>query len=251
MFFKPQISNDILLLKKSAILNTVATEIKERLLPIDIAPKRILEVSLGLDAVYEAIKKDFKSASYVICQKNEAARAYLIKRHEKKWFSTTSVIEAVNQATPANLIVSSLFINRKNMNTTLAKWREHVNSGAVMMLSAFGIDTLGNLDLNRETNPFLDVHELGDAMVNHGFLNPVLDVDRFDLDYVNIQPMLDELFALDLISKDEYNLFIEKQETLDTKVSFEIIYGHAWVGAQQKKGSDVFVSVDELFKRDK
>ena len=43
--------------------------------------------------------------------------------------------------------------------------------------------------------PFIDMHDLGDAMGRHGFASPVLDVERITLSYASVSGVLADLKA--------------------------------------------------------
>jgi malonyl-CoA O-methyltransferase len=62
--------------------------------------------------------------------------------------------------------------------------------GGMLLFSTFGPDTLRELraawaevDQHSHVSRFLDMHDVGDAMLAAGLRDPVLDVDRYTLTY--------------------------------------------------------------------
>jgi malonyl-CoA O-methyltransferase len=75
--------------------------------------------------------------------------------------------------------------------------------GAPFVFSTFGPDTLRELrsawsavDPHAHVNPFIDMHDLGEALVRAGFSEPVLDVDRHRLGYPDAPTLMRELKAI-------------------------------------------------------
>jgi malonyl-CoA O-methyltransferase len=75
--------------------------------------------------------------------------------------------------------------------------------GAPFVFSTFGPDTLRELrsawsavDPHPHVNPFIDMHDLGEALVRGGYAEPVLDVDRHRLAYPDAPTLMRELKAI-------------------------------------------------------
>lgn len=120
----------------------------------------------------------------------------------------------------------------------------------LMMFSTFGPDTLkelrqasafrsGHVHVSR----FIDMHDIGDALVRAGFSAPVLDVEYFTLTYDHILAVMRDLKAIGAHSAvDGQSRGLSGREFLreltaryeqfrvDGKLpaTFEVVYGHAW-----------------------
>jgi malonyl-CoA O-methyltransferase len=123
--------------------------------------------------------------------------------------------------------------------------------GALLMFSTFGVDTLCEVrnasPSALELMPFRDMHDWGDALVEVGFAEPVMDMERITLSFSKPESMLSDLHRLggnalrsrlsprslsaDLIRKLQAIKGSKEQLTL----TFEVIYGHAWVPAKKKR----------------
>jgi malonyl-CoA O-methyltransferase len=123
--------------------------------------------------------------------------------------------------------------------------------GGMLLFSTFGPDTLKELraawaeaDRRSHVSRFLDMHDLGDAMIAAGLRDPVLDVDRFTLTYSEPQMLLKELKGLGathadrergrgLTGKQHYRRMLaayERHRRDDGRVpaTWEVVTAHAW-----------------------
>jgi malonyl-CoA O-methyltransferase len=131
---------------------------------------------------------------------------------------------------------------------------ELLRPGGLWLFSSVGPDTLMELrqswravDSSTRVHEFEDMHHLGDALLDMGFVDPVLDVDRINLTYPDATLLLRDLRTLGVVNamrsrerglmarrkyeafKSEYEKFRQPDGNLPS--TWEIIYGHAWVRA--------------------
>jgi malonyl-CoA O-methyltransferase len=122
--------------------------------------------------------------------------------------------------------------------------------GGFMAFSSFGPDTLKELraawaeaDQQPHVGRFLDMHDVGDAMLNAGLRDPVLDVFRYTLTYSEPRKLLEELQGLGatnadrarargLTGKARYQRMLAAYEAMrvDGRIpaSWEVVSAHAW-----------------------
>lgn len=128
----------------------------------------------------------------------------------------------------------------------LAEWRRVLRPEALVMFTAFGVDTLRELRAaGARTLAFPDLHDLGDALLSAGFAEPVMDMERLTLTYETPQRLLADLSALggDPLSGRRRGLsgrgrLARLHAALEARrdggtgrlsLTFEIVYGHAWM----------------------
>jgi malonyl-CoA O-methyltransferase len=139
--------------------------------------------------------------------------------------------------------------------------------GALLMFSTLGVDTLREVRTAAgaavDLMPFRDMHDWGDALVAAGFAEPVMDMERITLSFTEPQKVLTDLHRLggnalrgrrpglsprslrdDLIRKLQFLKGSKRELTL----TFEVIYGHAWVPAKKKR-RDGLATIEFLPKR--
>jgi malonyl-CoA O-methyltransferase len=134
---------------------------------------------------------------------------------------------------------------------TLREWHRVLETGGLLMFSTYGPDTLKELraafaDSAPHVHPFVDMHDIGDALVAAGFADPVIDMEMITLTYAGPTG----LFA-DLRASGQRNAHADRRRTLTgarrwaracaayagfarearVPASFEIVYGHAWKAA--------------------
>ncbi|MFC5436664.1 malonyl-ACP O-methyltransferase BioC [Rhodanobacter umsongensis] len=122
--------------------------------------------------------------------------------------------------------------------------------GGLLAFSTFGPDTLRELraawaeaDQQPHVSRFLDMHDVGDAMLNAGLRDPVLDVFRYTLTYSEPRKLLDELRGLGatnadharergLTGKTRYRRMLAAYEAMrvDGRIpaTWEVVSAHAW-----------------------
>jgi len=99
------------------------------------------------------------------------------------------------------VVFSSLMLQWcEPLETALAEVRRVLAPGGFFAFSTFGADTLHELrsawaqaDGYNHVNHFPDVHELGDALVHAGLTEPVLDIDRIEVDYADARSLMRDL----------------------------------------------------------
>lgn len=131
------------------------------------------------------------------------------------------------------------------------RWNTALAMDGFVMFSCFGPDTLKELrPLYRRlgwaapAHDFIDMHDLGDAMVGAGFAEPVMDMERLTLNWADAATLLSELrslggnaaagrFAGLRTPRWQGRLHQALAEALAgpggrLSLSFEIVYGHAF-----------------------
>ena len=135
----------------------------------------------------------------------------------------------------------------------LAQWRSLLAVNGFLMFSALGPDTLREIrDMYQRlgwpapTHQFTDMHDWGDMLVQAGFAEPVMDMERIRLTFATPQRLLQELAELGCnlhpqrfpalrgrhwrrrlheVLQDKLG---EPDEGGQLALTFEIIYGHAY-----------------------
>lgn len=107
-----------------------------------------------------------------------------------------------------------------------------------------------NVDGHAHVNRFLDMHDIGDALVRSGLRDPVLDVDRLTVRYTNPA----DLFA-DLTRAGARNALQQRNRSLvgkghfrqmeadlvdkgEVNLELELVYGHCWGGGRKLDTTD-------------
>lgn len=131
--------------------------------------------------------------------------------------------------------------------------------GGLLSFSTLGPDTLRELRTSwgpeggLRVHTFIDMHDLGDALVQAGFADPVMDMDLITLTFDTVEALAVELRHLGwtnalrarprgLTGLGRWQAMVRDYERLrvDERLpaSFEIVYGHAWKPERPRHTSD-------------
>jgi malonyl-CoA O-methyltransferase len=150
---------------------------------------------------------------------------------------------------------------------TLGEWHRVLEVGGLLMFSSYGPDTLkelraafGAADPGPHVHPFVDMHDLGDALVASGFADPVMDMDMLTVTYDGVEALVSDLRATGqrnahaarrrgLTGRRAWARMTDAYRALarDGRVpaTFEIVYGHAWKAARRTTADGrAIISVD-------
>ena len=170
-----------------------------------------------------------------------------------------------------DLILSNLMLQWCNPDLAFAEFRRVLAPHGLLSFTSLGPDTLRELrnawtavDSHTHVNHFIDMHDIGDALVRAGFASPVLDVERYTLAYTDLRRVAADLKATgarnstmgrarSLIGRRKFAALQAAYETFrrDGRLpaTYEVVYGHAWAsGAAAGRGSSdgTTVSLEDI-----
>jgi len=160
-----------------------------------------------------------------------------------------------------------------DLDHTFAEFKRVLRPDGLLMFSTFGPDTLKELrdswrtadalssnEYPTHVHDFIDMHDIGDAMLRAGFSDPVMDVENFTLTYPDAYQLMRELKTLgahnmaserrhSLTGKTRIKNMVAAYETLrindNLPASYEVVYGHAWAPADVKPG-EIMIPLHQL-----
>lgn len=137
--------------------------------------------------------------------------------------------------------------------------------------SSLGPDSLlelrqawARVDDGEHVGSFLDMHDVGDALLRSGLREPVLDTDYLTLRYRNTEGLLDDLTragARNCLTGRKTSLtgrgsFAAMKRTLDSSgtngelpIRLELVFGHAWGGGPRQTPGEFSVDVGAIGRR--
>ena len=237
---------------------------------IKIAPEGILDAGAGTGHAVRALAERYPDSRIValdialgMLRQSEAGQAWWRKWVGKAESSVCADIEQLPLASQSmDFIWSSLAIQWCNdLDATFAGMARVLRPDGLLMFSTFGPDTLKELRIAANADPghvhvsrFIDMHDIGDALVRNGFAAPVLDVEHFVLTYDDVLGVMRDLQAIGarnaaqgrrrgLEGKGFLQRLTGNYERFrrDGKIpaTFEVVYGHAWKAPAPSLPADV------------
>jgi malonyl-CoA O-methyltransferase len=247
----------------AVLAREVARRMGERLDLVTLQPARILDIGCGTGADLRLLAERYPQAERIGC---DFSLAMLREAGEElPWFKrllpggrAREAMRVCGEAGRLPFADGSISLAWSNLMLhwlvdPLPAMREMQRVLAVdglLMFTAFGPDTLKELrrcfaqaDPLPHVHRFIDMHDLGDALVKAGFSEPVMDMETLTLTYDGIDALLRDL----RVSGAQCALAGRRRglsgKTLWSRVhaayemhrrdgrlpaTFEVVYGHAW-----------------------
>ncbi|HET7673947.1 MAG TPA: malonyl-ACP O-methyltransferase BioC [Gammaproteobacteria bacterium] len=224
----------------------VGARLLERLDFTTLKPARILDAGAGTGFATRALAERYPAAQVVAL---DLAEGMVARASGER---TCGDIEALPFADGTfDLVFSNLALQWLDTpRRAFEEFRRVLKQHGLLIFSTFGPDTLKELraawvevDAAPHVSRFIDMHEIGDALVQATFAEPVIDVERITLTYMNVGGLLHDLKTLGahnavagrsrgLTGKARYAQFTRAYEKHRTDgrlpATWELVYGTAW-----------------------
>ena len=248
-------------------------ELLQRLDLTALAPAVVLDAGAATGRASALLKRRYPRARVLAV---DASLPMLrVARTRSSWLRPFDRIAADAERLPlgdasVDLIFSNLLLPWCDPERLLAEFRRVLAPRGLLTLSAFGPDTLcefrqawSEVDAAVHVHRFIDMHDLGDAMVRAGFAAPVLDVERLTLTYTDLRAVAADLRAVGasnasrarpqgLTGRGKFARLAGAYEAFRADgrlpASYEIVLGQAWAPAagEPSRRRDATVSLADL-----
>lgn len=203
-------------------------ELLSRLDWMTLQPAVIVDVGCGTGSLSARLQARYPEAKVVSVDHSEAML-------EQVQSATTLMAEAHAIPLPdqsVDLITANFLLPwHPNFILLLREWRRLLRPDGLLMISTLGPDTLREWHhvIAPEHRPIcMDMHDLGDALLQEHFAEPVLDVTPLRLVYKNPQQMVCELKASGMLFADLAIELLQADANGVWPVSYEIVHAHAF-----------------------
>jgi len=236
----------------------VATRLVNRLELVQLQPELILDVGSGTGFCSQLLEKRYKKSNIISLDLSHEMLSHTRRKEGflKRFRSPHRYVCADAENLPladasSDMIVSSLALQWCDLESAFAHFRRVLKPGGLLMFSTVGPDTLKELryswsqaDGFAHVSAFIDMHDIGDALMRAGFSDPVMDVENITLTYPNVNKLMKDLKGIGsrnalegrvkgLTGKKRLQKMIETYETFRKDdvlpATYEVVYGHAWV----------------------
>jgi malonyl-CoA O-methyltransferase len=243
---------------EAAVLHAeVREDLLQRLQLVTLVPHLVLDAGAGTGHASRALKRRYPKAQVLAL--DSSLQMLRVAGKQQSWLRPFERICADAELLPlrdgsVDLIVSNLMLQWCNPDAVFAEFRRVLKPSGLLSFSAFGPDTLrelrtawGQIDAHTHVHQFIDMHDLGDALVRNGFAAPVLDVERLTLQYLNVAKV-----AADLKATGAHNSTAARARGLTSPrkfaamqaayekfrhdgrlpATYEVVFAHAWAPSQ-------------------
>jgi malonyl-CoA O-methyltransferase len=259
----------------AAVLHAEVREnLLQRLQLVTLVPHVVLDAGAGTGHASRTLKRLYPKARVLAL--DSSLQMLKVAAKQQSWLRPFERVCADAELLPlpdgsVDLIVSNLMLQWCNPDAVFAEFRRVLKPSGLLSFSALGPDTLrelrtawGQIDAHTHVHRFIDMHDLGDALVRNGFAAPVLDVERLTLQYLNVRKV-----AADLKATGAHNSTAARARGLTSPrkfaamqaayeefrqdgrlpATYEVVFAHAWApahAARRDPKEPTSVSLEEI-----
>lgn len=249
----------------AVLQHEVCKRLQEKLDVVKIKPQMILDAGAGTGTALPGLFDRYKKAQLVALDLSENMLQQ--SRRQGRFLRSPHLVCADIEQLPFadntfELIFSSLSMQWCNdLNAVLLEVKRVLKPGGLFVFSTFGPDTLKELrhswatvDEKHHVNQFIDMHDIGDALLNDGFAEPVMEAEILTVTYSSVEEIMHDLKAIGANVTAEQPLKEQAAKGLSARsvlqsvrlsyeqfrqhgvlpASYEVIYGHAWKASAEK-----------------
>lgn len=255
----------------------VAQRMAGRLPLIRVQPQRLLDWWSFQGGGAEALRQAYPAARQLQVEHEAAAERRRAAKPPRRWWplrqpAATPSWQLAREVQPgdADLLWANMVLHlRPDPLQQLREWHRALAVDGFLMFSTLGPGSLSALRqlYAREGWPsphaaFVDMHDLGDMLVQAGFADPVMDQEQLTLTWPDADALLGELRSLGgnadsgrasgLRTPRWRRRLGEALEALRgadgrLRLEFEVVYGHAWrVAPKPRVAAQTAVGLDEM-----
>lgn len=263
----------------------IAQRMLSRLNYMTLQPQDILDAGCGAGHALDPLRAKYVDMSYIGVDHSEALLAVAEQRHaqtpslwqrlRKKGPNAPVFVQADLAKTtlaPASidLIWSNLALHwHPDPEQVINEWRRLLRPERLLMFSTFGPASFQELrhaieqaQLDTTTLDFVDMHDYGDMLLQHGFTDPVMDQEVLTLTYESAQKLLKDIYMLGgnptpkrrILTRAALQRLVhalESQRQMDGKIhlTVEVAYGHAWRATTVQHGNEVRIPLSSIKRK--
>ncbi len=240
----------------SRLQKYVGEQLFERLDYLNVPSGMILDLGAGPGTFSRLLESRFSSSGVVqldIAQKmlhagRAAGRQFFSRQH----YVCADADELPFKDASMDFIFSNLMLQwSQDTDRLFHELVRVIRPGGLLAFSTLGPDTLIELreswqaaDEEVHVNTFIDMHDIGSALIRAGFSDPVLEVEMVELSYPGLSGLLRDLKGLGarnfnnnrrktLTGKKRFQgmqtAYESKRKGDRLPASYEVIFGHAWI----------------------
>ena len=243
------------------LIQLISRRLLERLELVTIEPEIILDLAIYDGSSSRQLKEQYRSARVIGCEPGiELAK---LAKQKSGWFKRPNYITALPEQIPVqdncvDLAVVNLYpVWLSDVSLLFREINRVLTADGLVLFTSMGPDSLMQVRSAWHTAdpdfehllPFIDMHDIGDALTRTGFHNIVMENEPLTIEYSTIASLHDDLrFTAHanlspnrrpgLLGKQRYKTYLDalegsKQPNLN--ITYDMVFGHGWKGIKQPK----------------
>ncbi|MCB1811388.1 MAG: malonyl-ACP O-methyltransferase BioC [Candidatus Competibacteraceae bacterium] len=240
--------------QSSIVQREISHRLLERLDLIRLQPATLLELGSATGDTTSGLFKKYPKAHLIALDASPAMLART--RTRKPWRRKLSLVCADAEQLPladasCDMIISNLTLHWCNdLQQVFAECWRVLKPQGLLLFSSYGPDTLLELrqswaaaDDQTHVHAFMDMHDVGDALIRTQFADPVMDAERLTVTYADPRALLQDLQQLGAVNasagrlrgltgKHKFQTMLTAYESYRQNglipATLEVVYGHAW-----------------------
>lgn len=229
----------------------LAATMDERLTILKQPPNKIFLAGADGNESYRLLKARYPQAQF---QEFDSRADYLqaaqsIRKSKQNWWQKLSnhfPTQTHSDQLPVNAMVDMVWSNlglvhQANTQQVIENWAGALKPEGLLFFSHFGPDTLKEIltvwrkhDIIVTAPRLLDMHDLGDMLLQHGFYDPVTDMNMLTLQYTTAERFINDMITAGLWQTLQFDSEVEAVRILADHwqhnhvhdVTLELVYGH-------------------------
>ena len=247
----------------SIVQAEIRARLIERLDLVTLQPTRVLDLGAASGASTRQLKQRYPKARVVALDLSH--RMLVQAGREQSFLRRFDRVVAEAERLPlrdesVDLVFSNLMLAWCNdVDGVFRQTARTLTPHGLFMFTTLGPDTLREVraafagtDRYTHVHRFIDMHDLGDALMRTGFAEPVMDTERLVVTYPNPEALLEELRATGSVNvardrrkslfgrrrfQDAVAYLASLREANVIPITLEVVYGHAWKGVRPARRS--------------
>lgn len=229
----------------SILAKEAAAEMLSRLDWMSINPKIIVDMGCGPGEMSAQLQRRYKEAKVLALDISESMLQYA-KQQYPTLNDTAYLCAEASQLPFQDQVVDLIFANFllpwcADMTLLLREWRRVLRPNGLILFTALGLDTLQEsyqLFNSNDVPNLIDMHDIGDLLLQEKFADPVLDVNHYTLIYHDKEKLISELYQSGIVTQSARTADLNALVPLANgtwPVTYEIIYAHAFLPEVQEE----------------
>ncbi len=267
-------------LAHSVLLAEARSRLLERLDYMRLDPRWVVDLGSAAGAGTHALARRYPQARVVALDVDRALLGPLRRRRLTFWKKRPLPVQADGPRLPlagasVDLVFSNLVLAALSDPAPMfAEVARILRPGGLFLFTTLGPDTLQEfrsawaaVDDEPHVHPFLDLHDVGDALVRARLADPVMDVERLCFTYADFSVLFGDLrqagWGNGLIARRRgltgtarfaamQRQYRAQHPGPSLPLSMELVYGHAWAPEQSppvRHDGEVHVPLSSLRRK--